>query len=72
MTTLTNALGWTASTLTDIEVTVTATNIDGISLVGTHSSTIQYLYVPQQAPTLAVETTSNVNADISFLCLNQA
>lgn len=72
METLTNALSWTAATLTDIEVQVTATNIDGTSAAGTQTSTIQYLYIPQQAPSLTVTTTSDVAANINFTCLTQS
>lgn len=69
MTTLTSTLGWTASTDTDINVQVTATNIDGTSDPATETNTIKYLYIPQAAPGLSVSTTSNTAVSITVNCL---
>jgi hypothetical protein len=69
MSTLTNTLGWTATSDTSINVQVTATNIDGTSDPAAETNTIKYLYIPQVAPGLTVSTTSNTAASIVVNCL---
>lgn len=70
MSTLTSTLLWTAATDTDINVQVTATNVDGTSDPATQTSTIKYLYIPQAAAGLSVSTTSDDTIAVTVTCLS--